>query len=118
MRLAFVQATSDVIFEEVGGVLSLIAENLHVIRTHRRVVEVVDHARGHDPYLMALAHINEDVGLNLRHIAEEAVYVLRCHQTDLAGLDQVEQVRHAGTILEPGRAAHTGIHVDHEDAVA
>lgn len=117
VRLALVQATSDMVFEEVGGVLGFVAEDFHVICAHRRLVEVVDHARGHNPHLMTLAHVDEDVGLNLRHITEEAIHILRCHQPDLAGLDQVKQVRHARTILEPGRATHTRVHVDHEDAV-
>jgi len=70
------QPSFDMVFKEVGGVLRFIAEHLHVIGTHRGVVEVVDHARGHDPHLMPLADVDKDVGLDLRHVAEEAVYVL------------------------------------------
>ena len=54
------------------------------------MVEIVNHAWGHDTNVMTLAYINEDVGLNLCDIPEKAIYILRRDQTNLVGTSSLE----------------------------
>ncbi len=42
-----------------------------------RMGEVVDHGWGEHHHIVAFAGVNEDVGLDLRHIAEETIHFLR-----------------------------------------
>lgn len=87
------QATLDEVFQIVRRVLCLITEDLHVIRTHRHMIEVVEHTRREDADLITFAGINEDVDLNLGDIAKETIYILSGHQADLPALDQLHDMR-------------------------
>lgn len=89
----FYQSAKNMIFEKIGGSLGVIAEHLHVIVSLRRMREVVDHRRREYLYIVAVASINENVGFDLRHIVEEAVYVLRRDQPDLTVLNLIYTAR-------------------------
>jgi len=114
---AGLQATLDEVFQIVRRVLRLIAEDLHVIRTHRYMIEVVEHPRREDADLIALAGINEDVDLNLGDIAEKAIHILGSDQADLPALNQIHDMRQARAFADLLRAADPGIHVDHQDGI-
>ena len=112
------QTPPNLVFEVIRGALRFLTEHLDVRRSHHRVSEIVDHARGHHLHIIAFAGINEQIGFDHRHIAEEAVYVLRRDQANLPRLDQVVELRHAFTLTDFLCPADRSIGVDHGDILA
>ncbi len=115
---ALVQSSFDMIFEEIRRVLRFLTENLHVVSTHHRVIEIIHHARSHHAHIVTFAGINKQVGLDLGHIAEETIYFLCGDQADLSAFDECHQSWHAFAVSQFSRAAHASIHVDHLDTVS
>jgi len=54
------------------------------------MVEVINHARGNHKHTVLFTGFDEDIDLNLRHIAEQAVFVLATDCPDSTGGDQPE----------------------------
>jgi hypothetical protein len=57
-----------------------------------RMGEVVDHSWGEYLHVVAFAGVDKDVGLDLRHIAEETINFLRRNCAYIAPLNHIQQL--------------------------
>jgi len=82
------------------------------------VREIIKHGRCEYLHIIAFAGVNEDIGLDLRYIAEETIHFLRSDCTHMTVLDQIEKMGHAGPFANLQLTAEPRVHVDHEDLLA
>ncbi len=58
------------------------------------------------------------IGFDHRHIAEEAIHILRGDQANLPRFDHLHELGHAFALANLLRSTHSGIGIDHVNILA